>query len=1038
MKLKGLATILVGLSVTFASPLVLKPRQTSSNQGGQGLVTWDKHSFMIRGERLFLFSGEFHPFRLPVPGLWLDVFQKIKAMGFNGVSFYTDWGLLEANPGHVVTEGIWSLEEFFSAASEAGIYLVARPGPYINAETAAGGMPGWTLRINETLRSNGPIYEEATKLYMSTLGKIIAAAQITNGGPVIMVQPENEYTSWPGENFTQFPEQFNRDYMAFVEQELRDAGVVVPLINNDNEALGYWAPGTGEGSVQIYGIDAYPMRYDCADPTVWPTIRFPFNWEILHEQTSPTTPFAIPEFQGGSDSGWGPGSVNQNWCNALVNEESVRVLYKNNYSFGVKLMNIYMTFGGTNWGNLGYEGCDSSYDYGAAITEDRHVWREKYSEEKLEANFLKVSPAYLTATPGHAANGSMYVHNTAIASTPVFGSNEPPTNFYVVRHANFTSLDNTTYTLHVPTSEGNITVPQLGGKLNLNGRDSKIHVTDYDVGGLNLVYCTADITTWAKSESGRSVLVMYGGSDETHEFAFPAHLGRPSSDGESIKIKQIGSTWVVHWQVMPTPQSVRFRAAGLEVQMLWRNVAYNYWTLELPAAAPIGNYSSPSKDHVIVNGGYLMRTASIEGDILMLTGDLNATTDIELIFEPTTKVEQMSLNGKLLAVSRNVYGRLNARVTFEKPCLDSLPDLSTAEWKYIDSLPEIQSSYDDSLWTVCDHDTTQNDQLGQSTPTSLFATDYGYDCGSLIYRGHFTANGEEKSVYLNISGGSGHGYSAWLNSTFLGSWVGNGANQTYPETFEIHSTLESGCEYVITVLIDHMGQTEEPPGTDSIKFPFGILNYTLSGHPQSDIRWKMTGNLGGEQYHDIARGPRNEGAMYVERQGYILPAPPSADWPISSPTEDGLSHAGVGFYSTSFTLDLPIGYDVPLSFVYNGGSYNANNTLGPDYRVQLFVNGYQFGKYGKTRQRCPVLMKSQQSLTLSQVNNLGPQFTYPVPEGILNYNGINYVGITLWALDAEGAKLNSLELVAEMPVLSGFSKPSLSPQPPYHPRADAY
>lgn len=84
------------------------------------------------------------------------------------------------------------------------------------------------------------------------------------------------------------------------------------------------------------------MRYDCADPSVWPTYRFPENWQILHDETSPTTPFAIPEFQGGSGTGWGPGSVNQDGCNALVNEESVRILYKNNYSFGVKLLNICM------------------------------------------------------------------------------------------------------------------------------------------------------------------------------------------------------------------------------------------------------------------------------------------------------------------------------------------------------------------------------------------------------------------------------------------------------------------------------------------------------------------------------------------------------------------------------------------------------------------------------------------------------------------------------------------------------------------------
>jgi beta-galactosidase GanA len=210
---------------------------------------------------MFLFSGEFHPFRLPSPGLWLDIFQKIKALGFNTVSFYLDWGLLEGNQGHIVTDGIFSLEPFFEAATEAGIYLIARPGPYINAETNAGGFPGWVLRIQSVLRSYSADYLNATENYISTISQAIAKAQITNEGPVILVQPENEYTTWP--NVTGFPDQMNREYMAYVEQQYLSAGITVPLIVNDNEVQGYWAPGSGLGAVDVYGIDAYPLRYDC-------------------------------------------------------------------------------------------------------------------------------------------------------------------------------------------------------------------------------------------------------------------------------------------------------------------------------------------------------------------------------------------------------------------------------------------------------------------------------------------------------------------------------------------------------------------------------------------------------------------------------------------------------------------------------------------------------------------------------------------------------------------------------------------------------
>ena len=318
----------------------------------QSLVTWDEHSLFIRGERVLILSGEVHPFRIPSPGLWLDIFQKIKALGFGGVSFYVDWGLVEGTEGVVRTEGVFSLQQFFSAAQGPGIYLFARPGPYINAETAAGGFPGWLLRNPAILRSYDQRYLNATQTYISAISRIIAEAEITNGGPVIMLQPENEYTTFPNVTLSQFPNEMNKDYMAYVEQQYRDAGITVPLFDNDNTVRGDFAPGTGTGQVDIFGFDAYPLYYSCGTPDYWPNLRFPTTWQLNHTQQSPTTPLMIAEFQGGSGDGWG--GVGEDLCNAFINDKAVRILFKNNYSFGVKIFNVYMMYGGTNWGNLGY------------------------------------------------------------------------------------------------------------------------------------------------------------------------------------------------------------------------------------------------------------------------------------------------------------------------------------------------------------------------------------------------------------------------------------------------------------------------------------------------------------------------------------------------------------------------------------------------------------------------------------------------------------------------------------------------------------
>jgi hypothetical protein len=562
---------------------------------------------------------------------------------------------------------------------------------------------------------------------------------------------------------------------------------------------------------------------------------------------------------------------------------------------------------------------------------------------KLEANFLKVSPAYFTATPGNGVNGS-YGAIPEIAVTPLFG-NGTDTNFYVVRHANFTSTSNASYKLNVSTSVGLISIPQLGGMLSLNGRDSKIHVTDYDVGGINLVYSSAEIFTWAQTAGEGRILVLYGGAGEIHEAAFPVSLGTPAVlEGSLVTISKLNSTWILHWQVSSSRKVVKI--GNLEVHLLWRNEAYQYWSLELPAPEPIGNYTSMSKSAVLIKAGYLLRSAAILGDELRLTGDINSTTDIEVISLPVTGVSSILLNGERLKTATSKLEKLLARVYFNYPKI-SLPDFTGPSWKYLDSLPEIQPSYDDSLWTNLTNPTTNN-PLNLTTPTSLYASDYGYHTGSLIYRGHFNANGIESTFSVNITGGLGFGHSAWLNSDFLGSWVGSASNQSYFQTFTLPSSLKEGSTNIFTILIDHMGQNEEAPGTDAVKFPRGILDYTLSGHPQSDIKWKMTGNLGGEQYRDLTRGPRNEGAMFAERQGYHLPDPPSSGWRSSNPVENGVSTVGIGFYTTSFYLNVPEGYDVPMNFVFNQTGENTENSQ--NYRCQLFVNGYQFGKYGSL---CP-------------------------------------------------------------------------------------
>ncbi|KAK4034478.1 glycoside hydrolase [Parachaetomium inaequale] len=961
----------------------------------QNIVTWDEHSLSINGERVMIFSGEFHPFRLPVPSLWTDVLEKIKALGLNTVSIYIDWAQLEGKPGEFRAAGVFDYDAFLTAAKQVGLYVIARPGPYINAEVSGGGFPGWLQRVKGHLRTNDSDYLAATDNYVANIGKIIAKHQITNGGPVILYQPENEYTG--GEGVT-FP---NPDYMQYVMDQARNAGIVVPMISNDAYTGAHNAPGTGKGAVDIYGHDGYPLGFDCANPNTWPSGALPTTWHKTHMEQSPSTPYTIPEFQGGAFDPWGGWGFDQ--CHKLINHEQERVFYKNNYAAGVTIFNIYMIFGGTNWGNLGHAGGYTSYDYAAPIKEDRTLTREKYSELKLQAQFLKVSPGYLTATPGNSSVTGVYSPSASVSITPLTGPNG---SFFVSRHTDYQSTVPTDYTLNLPTSAGTIAIPQLGGSLTLGRRDSKIHVADYPVGDYSLLYSTAEIFTWKKFED-RTVLVVYGGPDERHELAIKSSA-KSWKAGSGLTVAAKDGTVVVNWQT--TTKRRIFQLGDLHVYILDRKSAYNYWVPEISASSS-----------VIVNGGYLIRSASVSGATLNLRGDFNGTSTIEVIGVPKA-VSILKLNDVVSPYVKTPRGNWESAVPYAKPALP-LPDLAKLDWKYIDSLPEIKTTYDDSRWVTADHTTTNNTVEHLRTPTSLFASDYGFHAGALLYRGHFTASGREQSIYLSTLGGSALASSVWLNGTFLGSSTNPDVSSAHNETYTLPQKLAAGKPYVLTVLLDNMGLDGSwVVGLDLMKGPRGILDYKLGGS-NATISWKLTGNLGGEDYADKTRGPLNEGGLFVERQGYHLPDPPIQKLSVSSsggPTSGlGVDKPGVAFYTARLDLALPSDkWDIPLSFVFeNNTAAAADGGSGGVYRAWLYVNGFQFGRY---------------------VSNLGPQTVFPVPEGILNYGGSNWIGVAVWALEEGGAKVPGFTLQAGNPVVTGRERVEVVDAPGWEVRRGAY
>ncbi|KAH8650698.1 beta-galactosidase [Ilyonectria robusta] len=981
----------------------------------QNLVTWDENSLFIKGERVMIYSGEFHPFRLPSPSLWLDIFQKIKAAGFNTVSYYNMWGLNEQTRGDFRAEGVFDMVPFYEAALKAGIYLIARPGPYIHSESTGGGLPGWVAKIPSQIRSADPLFMNASDVYLAGVGAAIAKYQITNSGPIILTQIENEYSNCnDGTGGC-----LEAGWMHHIEDRLREAGMVIPAISNDGSPRGRWVT-SGGYKIDIYGHDGYPMGIDCSRPDEWyngKNKNLPTNWAALHQQQSPYTPYAVLEFQGGSPSGWGGPTYDQ--CAAYLNHEYARVFNKNNYGAGVRIYNLYMTVGGTNWGGISYSEGFTSYDYGAPVSEDRSITREKYSEIKLEAQMLKVSPSFLVANPSNYTIGR-YSPNKNVAITPVLGNatlSDSRTNYFVVRHANYSTDDNISYTLVLPSTAGNLAIPQLGhGSLTLSGRDSKIHVTDYNVGGINVLYSTAEIFTWKKF-SKRTVLLVYGGPGELHEIAVnttPTVNNPKPVEGKGVEIQALKGSkdkaWVV--QYVATPQRKVVQIGDLFIYLLDRNSAYNYWVPDI-GKDPYGT-SLMNPDSVIVKAGYLVRNVSVSENGLYIDADFNSTTSVEVIGVPNG-VSELYLNGVRKRHTVSALGDWQASLSYRKPHFQ-LPDLSALKWSVLDSLPEVAPRYNDSLWTTANL-TASFFPEEQRIPLSLYADDYGYHVGAIVYRGTFTATRSKKSAFiLTARGGRAFAVSIWANGAFIGSYDGSGGIKAIYETeFTIpEGVLTVGQNATLTILLDHMGLEQNIPGASTSKIARGIIAYDLQGVEAADITWKLTGNLGGEAYYDKWRGPLNEGGLFVERMGYTAPSPPLIDAGFKSRSPfKSTGGPGVWYYTTKFNLDLPSDkWDIPLHFAFE----NQTETLG-HYRSLLYVNGWQFGRY---------------------LSNVGPQSTFPVPEGILNYNGENWIGLTVWALDKEGAEVPSLKLQASTPLYTSRQPVALVDSPPFKKRIGAY
>lgn len=346
--------------VALSSLSLLCGSVTDASAQEQSSFTTGNKTFLLNGEPFIIKAAEMHYPRIPRP-YWEHRIQMCKALGMNTICLYVFWNIHEQKEGEFDFTENNDIREFVRLAQKNGMYVIVRPGPYVCAEWEMGGLPWWLLKKKDIkLRDNDPYYMERVAIFEEEVAKQLSDMTIDKGGPIIMVQVENEFGAYAT----------NKPHVRAIRDILRKVGFdKVALFQCD------WS-----STFQNNGLE----------DLIW-TINFGTgaNIEKQFENLSkarPEAPLMCSEFWSGWFDRWGSQHETRN-SETMI--KGMQEMLDRGISFS-----LYMTHGGTTWGhwaganNPPYTPDVTSYDYDAPISESG-VATPKYMElRKMLSNYM--------------------------------------------------------------------------------------------------------------------------------------------------------------------------------------------------------------------------------------------------------------------------------------------------------------------------------------------------------------------------------------------------------------------------------------------------------------------------------------------------------------------------------------------------------------------------------------------------------------------------------------------------------------------------
>lgn len=317
-------------------------------------------TFLLDGKPFVVKAAELHYPRIPRE-YWEQRIQLCKALGMNTVCLYTFWNAHEPKQDQFDFTGQNDLREFIKLCDRNGMKVILRPGPYVCAEWEMGGLPWWLLKKKDiSLREQDPFFMERVDKFQKAVAAQVGDLTVTDGGPIIMVQVENEYGSYGKD----------KPYVSAIRDMLR-------------ENFG--------GDVTLFQCDWSSNFLDNGlDDLIW-TMNFGTGANIDQQfaklkEVRPQSPLMCSEFWSGWFDKWGANHETRPAADMIAGIDEM-------LSKGISF-SLYMTHGGTNWGHWaganspGFAPDVTSYDYDAPISESGQTTPKYWELRKTLAKYM--------------------------------------------------------------------------------------------------------------------------------------------------------------------------------------------------------------------------------------------------------------------------------------------------------------------------------------------------------------------------------------------------------------------------------------------------------------------------------------------------------------------------------------------------------------------------------------------------------------------------------------------------------------------------